>query len=197
MKILVQNRPHIFGVSLVKQPRCERMDAAMTRVAKRHEVIERVVSAVSFVAEAGAVNVMNVRSVIVAALAARKTVALQGLKMILISVLCNELCAVATSCRTVKHVGPGARDHSSADLAWKRSLTRFAAHRSIVARMELFAAAVTSLGVSFGAHISPTSLTGLASRLNRMMDGKGRRAGDAGSCLTSFFHARKLSYGCV
>jgi hypothetical protein len=173
------------------------MNSSVTAPAKREEILQRIVPQLFGRSNSSSVNVMNVRSVIVAALAARKTVALQGLKMILISVLCNELCAVATSCRTVKHVGPGARDHSSADLAWKRSLTRFAAHRSIVARMELFAAAVTSLGVSFGAHISPTSLTGLASRLNRMMDGKGRRAGDAGSCLTSFFHARKLSYGCV
>ena len=197
MKILAQNCPHIFGVSLVKQPRCQRMDAAVARAAKRHQVVQRVVSAVSFVAEASAVNVMNVRNFVVATFPAPKIVSSQRLKMVLMPMLCDELCSVATSGRTVNHVGAGSRDHSSADLAWKRSLTRFAAHRAIVARMEFFTATIASLCVSFGAHISPTSLTWLASRLNRMMDGECRRAGDAGSCLTSFFHARKLSYGCV
>jgi hypothetical protein len=197
MKKLAQNRPHIIGVSLVKQPRCQRMDAAVARVAKRHEVIKRVVPAVPFMPKACAVNVMNVRSVIVAALAARKTVALQGLQMVPIAVLGDQSSKVRASRRTVEGARAFAFAGRSANVAGKFNAAVRARFGTCIARVIRLAAAVAGLGVEFGFRVLVPRLTRAATNLSRVINAKFSIALDALSDCSRCFHINVLTRGCV
>jgi len=197
MKKLAQNRPHIFGVSLVKQPRCKRMDAAVTRVAKGHEVIKRVVPAVPFMAKARAVNVMNVRPVTVAALPASKAVAFQGLQMVPIAMLGDQPAKVRALRRAVEGARAFAFAGRSADVAGKFNAAVRARFGARIARVIGLAAAIAGLGVEFGFRVLVPRLTGAATNLGRVINAKFSIALDALSDCSRGFHINILARGCV
>jgi hypothetical protein len=197
MKILVQNLSHIFGVSLVKQPRCERMDAAMTRVAKRHEVIERVVTAIPFMAKARAVDVMNVRPVSVATLPARKAVALQRFKVVPVTMLSDQAPEVSAPRRTVKRARAFAFAERSADVAGKFYAAVRARFGARIARVIGLAAAIAWLGIKFGLRVFMLRLTRAATNLGRVINAKFSIALDALSDCSRGFHINVLARGCV
>lgn len=177
-------------VGLVKPALNVGMDLHVTLVTEGQHVIEGVVPLSLRVAHAPVVDVVNMGSVGNAANPASEVVALQGLKVVPVSVLGDELGIPRASFGTVEFSGSGALGHRPANSAGKLYAASVAGFVRVIARVKLSSAAVASYLVELGLRVLMPKLASFASSLEFMVSTKLRLAGNAVSVSKrSFGHA--------
>jgi len=161
----------------------------VARVAKNNQIIKAVVSLIHFLARSVVVNVMNMWAFCIAAFNTLKTISLQGVKVVFITVLNHLLGNNGATIRTVKFVGSVFGCFGIANSAGKCFSTLFAMLMMVsLNRVKRIAAFGTRYCVQFWLGLFVPSLARLASNLKRVINAKLSRANVARSNGTGLFH---------
>lgn len=195
MKKLIQRLPNRFWVSSVEHARRQPVNCAVARIAQRDEVFETVVAALPIIAKSDAIDVVNVRGLVVSALHAFEAITLQCFKVVTMAVLGDELRPIRATGRTVEISRAIAGLQRSADTAGKGDLTSSASLGPRVARMKFLATPIAWLRVLFELPIAPVSAARFAPRLEFVKDAERSSAVDAITKCVRRFHAQKLANG--
>ena len=161
-----------IGVGFVKPALDVGVNLHVARVAEGQHVVEGVVPLGLRVAHAPVVDVVDVGSVGVAAHSAPEVIPLQGLKVIPVTVLGDELGIPRTAFGTVELSGSGALSHRPANAARELYAALGAGFDFCVSRVKLITAAVARLRVEFVLRVFVSKLANFASRLELVVNSK-------------------------
>lgn len=172
MKKLAQHFLHSVRVPRVQLAGRHGVYRSVARVAKRDEVVERVVSALHIIAKPSAVDVVDMQPAVGGATRALEPVALEGGEVVSVPVLRDRLGEILAARGAIQFAGVRARRRFAAYFARERYAATRACFVSCAARVELLTAAIARLGVALGAAVLVSRLTWLAAKLKRVMKAK-------------------------